>query len=79
MRIASWLRRLANWIDPAPVAGTALSQMAAVLVRQADDTHGHASGEHRRHQVYARLLKEFPAAPKRNVSQAIETAVQGLP
>lgn len=78
-QIAYWLRRLADWLDAPSVASTPLAHMAEILVRQAEDTHSHASGEHRRHQVYARLLKEFPLESKRTLSQAIETAVQALP
>ena len=34
------------------------------------------SGEFKRHSVYARLLKEFPAERKRDVALAIEQALQ---
>ena len=33
------------------------------------------SGEYKRHQVYAKLIKQFPEAPKRHVALAIEIAV----
>ena len=40
------------------------------------DTAPGTSGEYKRRQVYSRLLKEFPAAIKRDVSIAIELAVR---
>ena len=33
------------------------------------------SGEYKRHQVYAKLIKQFPEAPKRHVALAIEITV----
>lgn len=36
------------------------------------------SGEWKRHQVYAALLKQFPATPKRVIARAIEDALCGL-
>jgi hypothetical protein len=37
-----------------------------------------ASGEYKRHSVYARLLKSFPNAIKRDVALAIEIGLMGV-
>ncbi len=76
--IVSWclwqigvLQRLVAWLDPAPL------EAARVLTKAAQQ---HAmSGEAKRHQVYAALIKAFPNASKRILSQAIEDAVAELP
>lgn len=39
----------------------------------------HLSGEFKRHQVYADLIKEFPQIPHRDISLAIEMAVRTRP
>jgi hypothetical protein len=39
------------------------------------ENEGSASGESKRHQVYARLIKEFPEAKKRRLALAIEVAM----
>jgi hypothetical protein len=46
------------------------------LVRWADSFAAGTSGEYKRHQVYARLMKEFPELPKRSLGLAIELALQ---
>ena len=35
------------------------------------------SGEYKRHKVYARLIKEFPTYPYRNLALAIEITLCG--
>lgn len=59
-----------------------LYDRASVLVQKQDALYAalspakqSASGEARRHAVYAQLLKEFPALKKRVLSRAIEAAV----
>ena len=37
--------------------------------------HREASGEAKRHGVYAQLIKDFPAIPHRNIAMAIEIAL----
>ena len=49
---------------------------AARLVGEQEGQEG--SGESKRHQVYARLLKEFPTRPKREAALAIEQARWGI-
>lgn len=36
------------------------------------------SGEYKRHQVYAKLIKRFPDEPRRDIGLAIELAVREL-
>ncbi len=78
-RVSLWLHRVATWIwspPPRTVENPVLAR-ALVLVdavgRSADPA---ASGEFKRHTVYARLLKEFPATRRRDVGLFIEAAVQ---
>lgn len=80
-RVALALHRVAAWIwtpPPQTVANPVLAR-ALVLVdavdRSADPA---ASGEFKRHTVYARLLKEFPATRRRDVALFIEASVQQI-
>lgn len=50
---------------------------AGVLTRDADTTL--SGGEAKRHQVYARLIKDFPAVDKRELALAIELALFHAP
>lgn len=68
---------------PAPVAKpeTALRAKAREWVRATEVTHAGKDGEFKRHQVLAKLLKDFP--PKRpgdrlRLSRAIDDAVEQL-
>ena len=36
------------------------------------------SGEYKRHQVYARMIKNHPNSPRKEISWAIERAVRNL-
>ena len=81
-RLATWLRQLANWIDPYRVpAVTADDDPVAAAADQLcyDLADLPQSGEYKRHQVYAKLIKQFPAVPKRDLALAIELAVRRLP
>lgn len=72
-----WLPRPAAVLDsPAAVeaAESPLEARARALAAQAEQ--GPGGGEYRRHQCYARLIKEFPAESKRVIAMAIE---KGLP
>ena len=75
--LARGLRWLADWLDP-PVLPEMSAIEAQALVWVRDMAAMSASGEYKRHQVYARLLKAFPDTPHRHVSQAIERAVEAL-
>lgn len=77
-RIVGWLRSLAAWLEGGEclilyVPKDALYMRAVVLCAEAE-SYGTA-GEQRRHQVYARLLKEFPTRSKRTVALAIEAGL----
>lgn len=48
-----------------------------VLVTQQEAEGG--NGELKRHRAYARLLKEFPQVPRRQLAVAIEAAHEALP
>lgn len=52
---------------------SALLNRAVVLTSQQDSID--ASGEYKRHAVYAQLQKEFPNETKRDISKAIEAAL----
>lgn len=80
-RVSAWLLRLNPPPPPPPPPAPApapepdpLDVRAKALV--ADVERLDASGEYKRHTVYARLLKEFPMRRKRDVGLAIETALQ---
>jgi len=67
--------------DPPPVAPVALVvdrgplfDRARVLIAAVEPIH--LSGEARRHQVYARLIKEFPAERRRDLAFLIEQVLQ---
>lgn len=50
---------------------------ALTLTRDADTTL--TGGEAKRHHVYARLIKDFPMIPKRELALAIELALFHAP
>lgn len=53
----------------------ALYQRAVTLTAEAEARHSPAHGEVKRHQVFAQLEKEFPAALGRAIARAIEAAL----
>jgi len=61
-----------------PPDGQVIVGMAASLCHAVDKTPD-VSGEFKRHQVYARLIKLYPNAPRRVLSLAIELALANLP
>lgn len=81
-RLIQWLRQLATWLEgPAPAAIIAeydalLRVRVLALVARADAFAEGTSGEYKRHAVYAQLLKEFPDRDGRDLSLAIELALQ---
>lgn len=77
--IARWLRLAADWLDPPvvvvpPDQGPLLAR-AGELVGVAERIFGAGFGEAKRHQVYARLTKDFPDISRRVISRAIEAAL----
>ena len=78
-RLAVWLIRVANWLDPTLETGRvppAVSDASDRVVKMAQKLS--ASGEYRRHWTYTRLLKQLPNAAHRDVSLAIEQSVRRL-
>ena len=51
---------------------------AALPLARAADGKKDVSGEYKRHQVYARMLKKFPSTPRRDIGLAIELVVRSL-
>ena len=78
--LARWLCRLAHWIDVMPTdsrpswTATALLDRARALTDKAEELD--ASGEYKRHSVYAALIKAFPDARKKDLALAIEQVLQ---
>lgn len=59
----------------APDDASPLLQRARVLAQEQDAKWPDRDGEAKRHQVYSRLLKEFPTRAKREIARAIEDAI----
>ncbi len=62
-----------DWVPPSVCA---LTTYAKPLAEAADKAP--QSGEWKRHQVYAKMLKQFPHVPKQDVAWAVERAVQRM-
>ena len=81
LTLARWLRRLADWLDPPvpvvvrPVEPSVVQLRAQALTEEQDARWPERSGEAKRHQVYSRLLKDFPETPRRILARAIEDAL----
>ena len=56
---------------------TPVLERATQLTQDADTSL--TGGEAKRHQVYARLIKDFPMTPKRELALAIELALFHAP
>lgn len=82
LRVCAWLVALLTAIvdrlDPPKPAEPVVESPLAARVRALVAEHAalEASGEYKRHQVYARLLKEFPNEQGRDLGLLIELAVQ---
>ena len=77
--LARWaLRRLGQEYYVVPQDFKVYVQVARQLCAELDNLAG-VSGEWRRHQVYASLIKACPAVPKRVLSLAIEVALNARP
>ena len=73
-RFALWILKVTGYEFPKPQIRASKYVMAAA-VHCAEFSSWEASGEARRHQVYARLIKQFPEARKKDLSLAIELAL----
>jgi len=80
VRFGLWLASLGGWVPPicdrAHAPATPMLISARIWTAWAEETFPGTSGEHKRHQVYARLLRIYPDAPRRDVALAIELALQ---
>jgi len=61
--------------DVLAIPSSDIHERAVALVRE-QETYKDRGGEAKRHQVYARLQKEFPGLLKRKISRIIEDAVE---
>lgn len=74
-RFALWILKITGYKFPQPqILASKYVPTAAVFCAEYKDWD--ASGEAKRHQVYARLIKQFPEARKKDLALAIELAVQ---
>jgi hypothetical protein len=74
------LRLILGWLEGQAVAvlivpADALLERATILTQAQRGIPGRA-GEAKRHQVYARLIKEFPNRDHRDMARAIEAALE---
>lgn len=79
-RIAGWLRRLADWIDPPRVQWHGYDLTADRLVSEAERAIGTrpVHNDFKRRYVMNRLIKAHPTERTRDLSLAIEQAVRRL-
>lgn len=78
-RVSLWLHHVATWIwapPPRTVENPVLARALVLVDAVNTAADSSASGEFKRHVVYAKLLKEFPATRRRDVALLIEAAVQ---
>ena len=85
IRWGLWLARQGGWVDlgpkrevvrlfACPPDANQYVDKAREFVLQVEPLD--ASGEAKRHEVYARLMKAFPEAKKKDLAMAIEWAVR---
>jgi hypothetical protein len=81
VRFGLWIAGQGGWVVPVctlphtPIINPDLLVAVRQLTRSMDTSP--ASGEYKRHQVYAALQKLFPDTPKRTLAWAIEIALCG--
>lgn len=81
MRLAQWLRRLADYLDPPVIAPVVYEpdpfrDITTALIAEAEQRFGAGFGDAKRRDVYAALMKRFPDAKKRDLAFAIEQVLQ---
>lgn len=75
LTLIRWLKALTAWLEGPPGESTdVIVEYARTLVRH-QVVYRDRSGEAKRHQVYAYLIKAFPEESKRRLSRAIEDAL----
>ena len=71
-RIVAWQERaLRQW----PTLSPAIVERATALAADAENKYPSGYGEAKRHDVYARLTKEFPQTARRNIGLAVELSL----
>ena len=72
------LRRVLRWLlrKLEDSLMSRLTLVATTLVAAQERENPDTSGEYKRHQVYAKMLKTFPAVRRRDIGLAIELAIQ---
>ena len=73
-----WTLALLHWLAPEArylIVGNDDLLKLARLLTQAQESFPDRSGEAKRHQVYAALIKSFPNRSKREIALAIEAAL----
>ncbi len=73
-RFALWILKVTGYEFPKPQIRANRYVMAAAILC-GELSNWDASGEAKRHQVYAKLIKQFPEARKKDLSLAIELAL----
>ena len=74
-RFALWFLKVSGYEFPKPQIFANRYVPAAKLLC-AEFANWDASGEAKRHQVYSRLIKQFPEARKKDLALAIELGLQ---
>jgi hypothetical protein len=75
---ARWLRRWADWLDPAGASVTVAPDLLLTARRVVAQTELlHHTGSYKRVQAIKALRAAHPDEPRRDVSLAIELAVRG--
>lgn len=73
-----WMAKQLGWQEPAAPVSPLFDPVLLAATQQAVDEaeRTDAGGEYKRHQVYARLLKRFPALPHWEVAYTIESVIR---
>ena len=70
-----WVLASRTQAKPRALSGHTSTLLKRAVMLTQDVEHIHLSGEAKRHQVYARLIKEFPDVARRQLSRTIEEAL----
>lgn len=72
-KLAKWIRKIAAKIDP-PYSKKLWNRTLELI--KAAESFENASGEYKRHRVYAQLIKDFPSLKKSDIAFLIEVVIQ---
>jgi len=76
MKLLDWFYKWVPFNRPSPNEDDPLKARATVLINAAESFD--ASGEYKRHKVYAQLLKEYPDQKKHDLALIMELIIQDL-